>query len=70
MKICMRRRGSRLTTPAPIQAPAPELITMLASNTGSTAMAPKNSSEPRKEGTLLPTLSVPGISSSAGLPRS
>ena len=31
MKIWMGRRGSRLTTPAPIQAPAPALITMLLS---------------------------------------
>jgi len=70
IKSWMPRRGIRLTIPAPIQAPTPELTTMLTSNTGSTAMAPKNSRALMKAGTALPTLSVPGINSSCGLPRS
>src|SRR5437016_5317426 len=63
------RRGSRLTSPAPSQAPAAALPTMQASSTGSTATAVTNSTVSRKAEELCPTLSVPGISSSAGAPR-
>ena len=63
------RRGSRLTRPAPSQAPAVALATMQASSTGSTVTAVTNSTVSRKADAVCPTLSVPGISSSAGLPR-
>src|SRR5256885_12044709 len=42
---------------------------MLASSTGSTVTAVTNSTVSRKADELCPTLSVPGISSSAGAPR-
>src|SRR6516225_6342008 len=65
----MERRGMRLTTPAPSHAPAVAVATMHTSSTGCTVTAVTNSRVSRKAAALSPTFSVPGINSSAGLPR-
>src|SRR5437763_16383660 len=63
------RRGSRLTRPAPHQAPAAALATMLATSTGSTVTAVTHSTVSRKADEVCPTLSGPGDTAAAGAPR-
>ena len=70
MQIWIARRGNRPTTPAPSHAPMVALATMVASSTGSTATTVVKMSVSTNAAALWPTLSVPGISSSGGLPRS
>ena len=70
MQSWIARRGSRPTTPAPSQAPTVALATIVASSTGSTATTVVKINVSVNAAALCPTLSVPGISSSAGLPRS
>src|SRR6516165_6859180 len=65
----MDRRGIRLTTPAPSHAPAVAVATMHTSSAGCTVTAVTNSKVSRKAAAFSPTFRVPGINSSAGLPR-
>jgi hypothetical protein len=70
MNSWIRRRRIRLTIPAPIQAPAPALMTIANSNTGSTLTVVMKSAALKRIPTALPTFRVPGMSSSGGFPRS
>src|SRR5882724_8771745 len=66
----MARRGSRLTIPAPSQAPTVALPTMAVRRSGSTATDVTKMAVSTNAEALWPTFNVPGMSSSAGRPRS
>src|SRR5262249_22757740 len=63
MPIWIDRRGRRLTTPAPSQAPSTELVSVAARSIGSMTMDLTNRLASATPDAASPTLSVPGISS-------